>query len=241
MAAERRRVDGELAFVLHSQPYRETSSIVDIFSRGFGRVALVARGARRPRSQLRGLLMEFQPLELGWVGQGELANLSRAEWVGGQPLLGGIALLYGYYLNELLMRLLPREDAHPALFDAYQRTLAILCAGNHDSALLRRFECVLLREIGYAPLFDHDADSGEALSAERMYAYQPERGPVLVHETTPAGLPIPGRCLLAMAADDYSAPETLRHSKSLMRMLIAHHLDGQELRSRRVFVELNEL
>jgi len=116
---ERQRVEGEQAFVLHSYPFRETSLLVEIISRRYGRVALLAKGARRPRSVLRGALLAFQPLLVGWAGKGDVRTLMKAEWRGGQPLLGGEALFCGFYLNELLLRLLPREDAHDALFDAY--------------------------------------------------------------------------------------------------------------------------
>ena len=119
----RNKVDSQPAFVLHTYPFRETSLIVEVFSRDFGRVALLARGARRPRSVLRGLLLAFQPLELAWAGKGEVQTLMKAEWQGGQPLLAGKALLCAYYLNELLMQLLPREDAHPRLFSVYAETL----------------------------------------------------------------------------------------------------------------------
>lgn len=239
-AADKRRVEGERAFVLHAWPYRETSSIVEIFSRGNGRVPLVARGVRRPRSQLRGVLMEFQPLELAWFGQGEMPTLAKAEWLGGQPLLVGRALLSGYYLNELLLRLLAREDPHPLLFDAYRNALADLAA-HAGPAPLRRFELILLREIGYAPVLDHDVDSGEVIRSEGMYAYLPERGPVLRTAAPQAPLVIPGRALLAMAGDNYGDPETLLHSKQLMRALIGHQLGGQALNSRRIFIELQEM
>ena len=116
---QRSKVDGQPAYVLHSYPFRETSLIVEVFSQDFGRIALLARGARRPRAAVRGLLLGFQPLELGWAGKGEVLNLMKAEWVGGQSLLGGEALFCGYYLNELLLHLLPREDAHPVLFARY--------------------------------------------------------------------------------------------------------------------------
>ncbi len=123
-----KRVDGQAAYVLHLHPYSETSLVVDVFTREHGRVPLLARGARRPRSAMRGLLMSFQPLELGWFGGGEVKTLARAEWLGGMPLLGGRCLLLGYYLNELLLKMLPREDAHVALFDAYAAALRALAA-----------------------------------------------------------------------------------------------------------------
>lgn len=238
--SSRVRVEQEHGFVLHLSPYRETSLIVDAFSRDHGRVALMAKGARRPRSGLRGTLMEFQPLELAWVGGGEMKTLTRAEWQGGQPLLTGRALLFGYYLNELLMRLLPREDAHPALFDAYAATLAELACSPGEAAL-RRFEYDLLRELGVGAPLDVCADGGEAVEPERYYAYLPERGLVEVDPDRLEGPCFSGRALLAMAQDDYRAPETLLEAKQLMRMLINHTLGGQPLNARRVFMELQEL
>lgn len=241
MAADKKRVDGETGFVLHAYPFRETSTIVEVFSRDHGRVPLVARGARRPRSQLRGVLMEFQPLELSWFGAGELFTLAKAEWLGGQPLLAGRALLFGYYLNELLLRLLAREDPHPQLFDAYRATLGELAFGDAGPALLRRFELGLLRDIGYGLSLERDADSGDAVRSERNYAYVLERGPVQAAAGPDAGIVISGKALLGMARGDYSAPETLQQSKMLMRALINHYLGGKALNSRRVFMELQEL
>jgi DNA repair protein RecO (recombination protein O) len=123
------RRDDQAAFVLHTYPYRETSLIVEAFTSEFGRVAMVARGAKRPRSEMRGLLQGFQPLLLSWAGQHELKTLLRGEWRGGLPLVRGSALVCGFYLNELLLKLLPREDPHPRLFAHYETALADLADG----------------------------------------------------------------------------------------------------------------
>src|SRR5207344_416575 len=124
----RKRVEHEPGYVLHTYPYKETSLIVEAFARRHGRVALLARGARRPRSAMRGVLLAFHPLRLGWSGSAELSNLMQAEWGGAlQPAfspLRGRGLMCGFYLNELILRLLPREDPHEALFDAYAEALA---------------------------------------------------------------------------------------------------------------------
>jgi hypothetical protein len=142
--AERARQESREAFVLHSYPYRETSLLVDVFAKGFGRVSVVARAARSPRSALRGVLLAFQPLALSWFGKGEVRTLARAEWLGGYPRLQGEALMCGFYLNELLLRLLPREDPHEALFDAYAESLLRLAAAGDLPAALRGFEKRLL-------------------------------------------------------------------------------------------------
>ena len=234
----RQRVDQQPGFVLHSYPYRETSLIVEVFSRDHGRVGLVAKGARRPMSQLRGVLMAFQPLLIDWSGGGEMKTLVRAEWMGGQPLLGGQALLCAYYANELLMRLMPREDAHPRLHQAYGEALRALAASESQEVVLRRFELALLQELGYGMPLDVDAN-GEPVRVDAGYAYIIERGPVPVDEY---GFDDPtvvsGKTLLDMAAGDFRDTESLAGSKALMRRLIQHYLGGQQLQSRRVFTEL---
>jgi DNA repair protein RecO (recombination protein O) len=235
------RVDGQAAYVLHTHPFRETSLIVEAFSRDHGRIALVARGARRPRSAMRGLLMAFLPVELGWFGQGEMRTLAKVEWIGGQPLLQAQALLLGYYMNELLLKLLPREDAHPALFQAYAEAVYSLAVGEPSQASLRRFEKTLLKELGYGLTLDREADSGRPVEPQKRYAYVLERGPVLLGTEAGETESFSGRALLAIAQDDYSEAETLAQCKQLMRMLIQHYLGGQRLSSRRVFMELQEL
>ncbi|MDD5250539.1 MAG: DNA repair protein RecO [Rhodocyclaceae bacterium] len=236
----KQRIDGAAAFLLHVHPYSETSLILDVFARDHGRLALLARGARRPRSALRGVLMSFQPLELSWFGGGEVKTLAKAEWLGGLPLLTGKCLLLGYYLNELLLKLMPREDAHAALYDAYGDALAALSRGGAEAAELRRFEKTLLRELGYGLALDREAGNGEPVRPDRQYVYQVERGAVLAHGDETAST-ISGKTLLDLAADDYADPRTLAESKGLMRQLVAHYLGGQPLQSRRVFVELQEL
>jgi len=236
----RQRIDGAAAFLLHAHPFSESSLVLDVFARNHGRLALLARGARRPRSALRGTLLGFQPLELGWFGGGEVKTLAKAEWVGGLPLLTGKCLLLGYYLNELLLKLMPREDAHPVLFDAYGAALAALGRGAAETAELRRFEKTLLRELGYGLALDREAGSGIPVQADRRYEYQIERGAVEVTDDR-GQVTISGKTLLDLAADDYTDPRTLAESKVLMRQLTAYYLGGQALQSRRIFVELLEL
>lgn len=237
----KQRIDGARAFLLHAHPYSETSLVIDVFARDHGRLALLARGARRPRSVMRGVLMAFQPLEFGWHGGGEVKTLAKTEWLGGLPLLGGRSLLLGYYLNELLLKLLPREDAHPSLFDAYEDAIAGLSRSAHGDTgtELRRFERTLLRELGYGLSLERDAASGDPLQPELRYAYQIERGPVAAQPGNDS-VAYRGKTLLDMAADDYSDPRTAAESKQLMRQLFGHYLGGKALQSRRVFVDLQE-
>jgi DNA repair protein RecO (recombination protein O) len=238
----KRRADHEPGYVLHTYPYKETSLIVEAFARRHGRVALLARGARRPRSAMRGVLLAFHPLRLGWSGSGDLATLITAEWGGAlQPAfrpLSGRGLMCGFYLNELILRLLPREDPHEALFDAYGEALARLSCGDAFPAVLRSFEKRLLAELGYAPLFDRDAITGAPIEATSSYVYEPDRGPV---RASHGDFLISGRTLLDLAADDYTRSETRDEARYLMRALIGQRLHGQVLHTRSVLMELNEL
>jgi len=238
----RSKVDGQPAYVLHAYPFRETSLIVEVFSRDFGRMALLARGARRPRSAIRGLLMAFQPLELGWAGKGEVLTLMKAEWQGGQPLLAGPALFCGYYLNELLMHLLPREDAHEKLFARYSEMLSRLAedagAGEREAGL-RRFEKALLQELGYGLTLNHDSSGSEIIAAAH-YTYRMEQGPVRLEHAGGAAQVVSGKTLLDLAVEDFSDPRSRGEAKQLMRTLMAYYLGGKELETRRIFKELQE-
>lgn len=234
------RFDSKEAFVLHSYPFRETSLIVEAFSLDLGRVALVARGARRPASSFRGLLLPFQPLLLSWYGKSELRTLHRAEWQGGQPGLAGMALICGLYLNELLMRLLPRDDAHEGLFANYRETLQAMGRDTDLPGILRRFEVDLLKEMGYAPILDSDV-MGKPIEPDRVYTYELERGPVPDEGTIPNSVRLTGKTLLDMACGNYSDATTQQQSKALMRMLINHHLGAQPLHTRRLLQDLQRL
>ncbi|MCU0897324.1 MAG: DNA repair protein RecO [Burkholderiales bacterium] len=238
---DRARVDNAQAFVLHSYPYRETSLIVEAYSRSHGRVALIARGARRPRAALRGALIQFQPLLLSWAGKGDLRTLMKAEWMGGRPMLRGEALLCGFYLNELLLKLLPREDPHEALFDRYVAAIEQLGAASAMEAALRGFEKRLLAEVGYALTLDREARTGAMIDPAQSYTYELDRGPVSVADADGAAVVFSGRALIGMARDDYSDPQTAAQSKILMRLLINHRLESQSLHSRRVFADLQAL
>ena len=235
--AERARQESREAFVLHSYPYRETSLLLEVFARAFGRVSMVARAARSPRSALRGVLLAFQPLTLSWFGKGEVRTLARAEWIGGTLRLQGEALMCGFYLNELLLRLLPREDPHDALFARYRDALQQLASRDDSAPVLRSFERALLKELGYAMALERDSASGSAIDPAKTYRYDPERGPIEAGDPASESV-VSGRTLLDMARDDYSDPLTQQQAKALMRTLLNHRLEYQPLKSRRVFRDL---
>ena len=236
----KKRAEHEAGYVLHTYPYKETSLIVELFARRFGRVALLARGARRPRSATRGVLLSFQALRVSWSTSAELGNLISAEWAGALLPLAGQSLMCGFYLNELLLRLLPRDDPHEALFDSYGAALTRLSSAGDAAVVLRGFEKRLLAELGYAPILDRDAAS-RPIDPDRLYAYEPERGPTAVNGAR-GDLPVVrGRTLLDVAADDYTSPQTREEARQLMRALIGERLHGQVLHTRTVLRELSDL
>jgi DNA repair protein RecO (recombination protein O) len=241
--SERHRVDRAAAFALHTYPYSETSLLVEAFTRPYGRLPLLAKGARRPGSGFRSVLVAFQPLTASWSGRGEVRTLVRSEWQGGQPLLRGEALLCGFYLNELLLRLLPREDPHEALFDHYAAALARLASEREQAPILRGFERRLLQELGYGLALEHEAGTGAPLDPDRLYRYDPEHGASAVASGGAAeeGLVLPGRALLEIARDDYTGPATAQAAKQLMRLAINHRLDRRPLHSRTIFKDLASL
>ncbi|MGS0621666.1 DNA repair protein RecO [Ralstonia sp. VS2407] len=236
------RVAAQPAFVLHSYPYRETSLIIDVFTPDYGRMALVAKGAKRPHSALRAVLQTFQPLSLSWSGRGDVRTLTRAEWVGGMLPLGGEGLLSGFYLNELLVKFVAREDGHPVLFAHYVETLNKLAHGEPAAFTLRAFERVLLRETGFAAQLDRCID-GEPVQADAEYVYHPERGIRRTLQSDPSSWPVlRGQTLIDMERDDYaSRPTTAQQSRSLMRFLLHYHLHGTPLSTRQILIDLQKL
>jgi DNA repair protein RecO (recombination protein O) len=242
MTQARERRDDQAGFVLHAYPYRETSLIVEAFTAEYGRLALVARGARRPRSELRGILQAFQPLSLSWYGTGELKTLVSAEWRGGLPLVVGSALLCGFYLNELLLKLMAREDPHPRLYADYEHSLARLAAGEDQAPVLRHFELRLLAELGYALPLTHDVDTGAPVDPDARYYYAFDRGPRLTAAEPGRRYPqVRGATLLALAKLDFAGADSAAEAKRLMREVLDHVLDRRAVFSRRVVRDLRSL
>ena len=230
------RVENAPSYVLHSRPWRETSLIVEAFTREHGRVGLVARGVRRARSRFHGLLLPFRLLLLSWSGRGELPTLTGADTEGPIRALRSRALFSGFYLNELLLRLLPRNDAHLELFEDYRRALAGLGANDALDGVLRMFEKRLLDALGYGPTFDRAADTGAPVSPKKRYRYVPEQGPL---EETGAGEGpmVSGRTLIALAGGRFGGEDDRERAEArrLMRAILAPHLGPRPLGSRQLF------
>jgi DNA repair protein RecO (recombination protein O) len=227
------------AYVLHSYPYRETSLILQAWTEKHGRIGLVAKGAKRPKSPARSVLVPFQPLVVSWFGRGELRTLKSAEASAPATPLGGQSLMSAFYLNELLLKLTHRDDPHERLFGAYDAAITELRALSRSNdpriePVLRRFELTLLQEVGYAVELAREAGTRAPIAAEREYWYVVERGPVPAGEgdAPPNAVRLRGLTLIDLERGRFEDAATVAQSKQLMRLLINHSLDGQELATR---------
>ena len=171
-----KKIANEPAFVLHRYDWSESSLILEVFTRHHGRIALVAKGAKRPSSQFRPILLPLQPLHIAFSGDAEVGTLKGAEWMGGLTMPSGDALLSGYYVNELILKLLARDDPHETLFDAYALVTQLLRDPAQADSALRAFELIVLREIGLLPSLDAASLTLQALQAGTAYTLLPEAG-----------------------------------------------------------------
>ncbi len=228
------RVQLQPAYILHQRPYRDTSALLEVFTAEQGRISLVGKGVRR-RSRggsSAALLQPFTPLLLSFSGRSELRTLTQVEAAGAARVLRGEYLYSGLYLNELLVRLLHKNDPHPALFAAYGEALDTLQAGGVMDSVLRRFELGLLDELGYSFSLSEEGHRGAPLRPEAWYVFEPDVGLV---EAPPGASPAyPGADLLALAEGDFSGPAA-QTAKRLMRAALAVHLGSAPLRSRELF------
>lgn len=236
------RQENQPVYVLHTYPFKETSLIVELFAKNFGRVAVAAKGARRPRSAMRGMLQAFQPMIATWSGKQELKTLHSLDWNGSLLLLKGEAMMCGFYLNELLLRLLPREDAHEVLFDYYADTLKALATSSDLATTLRQFELKFMQELGYAIPLETDVEAAPIVPTQ-TYRYVAEHGafkgngkPLL----DDPGVMLSGSTLIHMAQDDYRDAQTRLQSKQLIRYLLAHYLGDKPLHTRQLLIDLQD-
>ncbi len=228
------KVDLEPAYVLHARSYRETSELLEVFTAGHGRVGLVARGARRPKSPFRGVLNPFQPLRVSWSGRGELQTLRAAESTDAAAVLAADRIMAGFYVNELLMRLLHRHDPHPELFMHYGSVVAQLAICEDVEVLLRGFELELLREIGYALNLEQDSVSQEPLVETRQYEFRVEQGAVVAEHAQDDGSCFSGAQLLAIGRSEFDDPVVRKRAKHLLRAALNYHLGERGLETRRI-------
>ncbi len=229
------RVHQQPGYVLHTRPYRESSLLVEVFTRDYGRLSLLAKGARRLKSRVRGLLCPFQSLLLSWAGRGDLPILSAAEPDQTYSELTDESRLCGFYINELLMYLLHRYDPHTGLFAHYQQVLDRLIQSLDYEWSLRIFEKHLLRELGYALNLEYDAKTSQAIDPKSQYSYVPELGAIKAGAGNQNGIAVNGATLIALRSEE-SADESIKNDcKRLMRAMIGRQLGQRVLHTRRIF------
>jgi DNA repair protein RecO (recombination protein O) len=231
------RVSLEPAWILHHYPYRDSSLLLEVFSRNHGRIGLIARGARSAKGRWQNQLQMLRPLLLSWSMRGELGTLTGVDSRGAMEVFPGRQVLCACYLHELLLRLLTRHDPHPELFAAYEESVLMLAADEEQA--LRLFEKRLLQALGYGLLLDHEYDSGAAVVADGHYEYRMEKGPVRCQRAGDNGVFLRGSSLLALHHDNLQEPQACREVKSLMRAALALYLGARPLRTREVLRQLS--
>jgi len=230
------RVEDQPAYVLHLKPYRDTSAIVDLLTPDYGRVSVVVRGVRKSKSPKRQLLNPFHGLLVSFQGESDLKLLTHFESHQNYFTLAGLHLYSGFYLNELLVRLLPEMDAHNDLFSLYQTSIQSLHQQHEIEPVLRRFEFRLLLELGYAISFTDDAIHHQPIKSDAYYRCDPEHGFIEVDENSLHGLILRGEDLLAIEQENYSYQTTRRAAKNLTRYLLKPLLGKRPLKSRELFL-----
>lgn len=233
-----RRVQQQPAYILHHRPFRDSSQLLDLVTRDYGKIALVARGSRGAKSRLTGVLRPFLPLSVSWVARSDLGTLTGAEAAGAPKGMSGDAMLSAFYVNELLLNFLHRHDPQPEIFALYTDVITALAASVDIVACLRSFELELLGLLGYAVSFQDEATGEKDLRDERHYHYRIEQGPVPIDRTA-GPMVFSGAVLTAIQAQEFDRPEIVRAAGRLLREIIDHHLGGKELKTRKVLMELH--
>lgn len=226
------RVEAQPGWVLHRRPWGESSFLIEFFSRDYGRIGLVGKGARSARSKWRGLVEPFCLLSASWTRRGEMGTLTMLEPADSRCFLEGRALWCGLYANELLIRLVARDDPAPTLFETYSSLLPRLADRAEQARALRRFELVLLESMGIAPDLAHDAEASKPIRPNRLYHLDPDVG--LVSVDRPGRSVFRGSVIQRLLNDRLESAEDARVARSLTRMLIEHQLDGRPLQTRRL-------
>jgi DNA repair protein RecO (recombination protein O) len=238
--SEREEVLLERAYVLHHRPFRNTSQIVECLTASFGRIGLVARGSRRPRGGQKALLQPFVPLRVSWLRRGDLGRLTHVELDQGAFTLGGDALLAGFYVNELVLRLLARGDTNDRVFTGYVECLRGLAEEHSIARRLRLFELELLGALGYGLDLGRDIHTGEPLQAEWSYLVEHENGPTRI--TAPADAIEPqgyrGKDLISLRDRVLDDADSLRAARILLGRMLNNYLGERPLKTRSVFREI---
>lgn len=236
------RIDLQPAYVLHTQPFQNTSLLVDFFCLDHGRIRAVAKGARRPKSRTRALLQPFQPLLVTLAGRAELKTLTAVEGSVNAFNLQGTRLFSGMYLNELLVRLLLFNEGHPELYQSYQQAIIGLHGDRDLQQILRCFELELLDALGYGFNREDDCTTGQPIDPDALYLFHPDVGFERVAGHTEAGNPalFSGSDILSLGSNLSDDRVVSNAARRLTRMALQAHLGDKPLVSRELFLKQRE-
>lgn len=232
------RVQDQFAYILHHRDYRDTSQILELFTRNHGRITVISKGSRSAKSKIKASLQPFVPLLLSWVGKGEMPTLTATDVVVQTPLkLSGNALPSAFYINELLMKLLHKYDVHEDIFELYKNTLILLKKPAELEKILRLFEKKLLQLLGFEINLSCDAESGKPVQTDQSYRYYIEHGPVLAvdHEFDARSLLVKGSSLISFEKECLDSADALKDIKSIMRYILSYYMEGKPIKSRELF------
>jgi len=236
--ADRESVELEHAYLLHQRPYKNTSQLIDCLTLNHGLVSLVAQGSRRPRSGQRAVLQSFLPLQISWIRRGELGRLVHVELRPPANEMTGERLLAGFYMNELLLRLMARGDPNVPVFSCYSRALADLVTRANILVVLRLFELRLLEALGYGLNLHHDTETGEPICAERRYHFEPERGAHLDRGSVSENDSYWGRELMSLRDESLEDENSRRAAKRLLARVLRVYLGERPLKTRSVLRDI---
>ena len=222
-------------YILHHRDYSETSLILEVFSKEHGRINLIAKGAKRNKKQQGNSFNLYQQYNISWVAKSELGTLTDIEIVTPARSLKPELMMTGFYMNEVMLRLLHKHEPHPELFDSYDTSINKLMHGESKQIMLRYYEKTLLQSLGYGVILDHEVETGESLSNDKDYFYQFDYGPVFESENKDAGITISGKTLLELDNETLSEPKNINEAKILLRTILDQHLGNKPLASKALY------
>ncbi|QRN41582.1 MAG: DNA repair protein RecO [Neisseriaceae bacterium] len=238
--AETIRVNHQIGYLLNTRPWKESSLLIDIFTQDYGKKILIARGARKATSALRGVLNPFTPISFSWFGKNSLLTLHQASWIGGQPMPQGIALLSSWYINELVFKLVPPNDPHPKIFIGLKTSMLALANNQDPSSQLRKFEWILLNELGLAPSILVDIYENP-IKKNHFYQVKYESNLIPIYSEKPHidhFVTVSGETLININREDYTLEKTRQEAREFFQYLIAQHIPNHQIVSSHILKQL---
>lgn len=222
-------------YILHRRDYSESSLILEVFSREYGRLNLIAKGAKRNKKKQGISYNLYQKYHISWVAKSELGTLTDIELASLSDPLRPELMMTGFYMNEIMLRLLHKHESHPELFDSYDSIIIQLINKASEQIVLRYYEKTLLQTLGYGVILDHEVETDEHLDANKEYFYKFDYGPVLVPANKDSGINVSGKTLLELDTETLSDTKNINEAKLLLRTILDQHLGDRPLASRELY------